>query len=107
MPTALTYRLGLIPPLMGPFSQLDESLAAAFGRLPRCFPRWLGAPRRGIAMLEIGKLEGTLKRPLRNPEQPRCQPSTRLPCGWFEAIGSGGWLTARPRFQATAQAQQA
>jgi len=58
---------GLIPPLMGPFSQLDESLAAAFGAFPADFRGGLGAPRRGIAMLEIGKLEGTLEASLRNP----------------------------------------
>ena len=58
---------GLIPPLHRPFSSLDESLAAAFGGFPMAFRGGLGGPRRGIALLEVGKLEGQLERSLRNP----------------------------------------
>ncbi len=58
---------GLIPPLHRPFSSLDESLAAAFGGFPMAFRGGLGGPRRGIALLEVGKLEGPLERALRNP----------------------------------------
>jgi hypothetical protein len=58
---------GLIPPLHRQPSQLDESLAAAFGNYPLHFRGGLGAPRRGIAILEIGKLEGVLEAALRDP----------------------------------------
>ncbi|MCT0198087.1 dehydrogenase [Synechococcus sp. CS-1325] len=58
---------GLIPPLHRPFSRLDESLAAAFGAYSANFREGLGAPRRGIAILEIGKLEGSLEAALRDP----------------------------------------
>ena len=61
------YGSGLIPPLRQPFSRLDESFAAAFGAYPANFRNGLGAPRRGIAILEIVKLEGTLEAALRNP----------------------------------------
>ena len=58
---------GLIPPLHRPPSRLDESLAHAFGPYPLLYRNGLGAPRRGIAILEIGKLEGRLEAALRNP----------------------------------------
>lgn len=58
---------GLIPPLHRPPSRLDESLALAFGPYPLLYREGLGAPRRGIAILEIGKLEGALEAALRNP----------------------------------------
>jgi len=58
---------GLIPPLHRPFGSLDESLAAAFGGFPMAFRGGLGGPRRGIAILEVGKLEGPLERSLRDP----------------------------------------
>ncbi len=58
---------GLIPPLHRPFGSLDESLAVAFGGFPMAFRGGLGGPRRGIALLEVGKLEGQLERSLRNP----------------------------------------
>ncbi|MEA5441405.1 dehydrogenase [Cyanobium gracile] len=58
---------GLIPPLHRPFGRLDESLAEAFGGFPMAFRGGLGGPRRGIALLEVGKLEGRLERSLRNP----------------------------------------
>lgn len=58
---------GLIPPLHRPFGRLDESLAEAFGGYPMAFRGGLGGPRRGIALLEVGKLEGALERSLRNP----------------------------------------
>jgi len=51
---------GVIPPIIQQ-SAIDESLAAAFGSYPRLFRDGLGAPKRGIAILEIGKLEGSLE----------------------------------------------
>lgn len=60
---------GLIPPFNRPPSQLDESLAARFGDYPLRFRGGLGAPRRGIAILEIGKLEGRLEAALRDPNR--------------------------------------
>ena len=58
---------GLIPPVHRPFSRIDESLAREFGGYPSRFRNVLGAPRRGIAILEIGKLEGSLEASLRDP----------------------------------------
>lgn len=60
---------GLIPPLHHRPSRLDESLAAAFGSYPLNYRGGLGAPRRGIAILEIGKLEGVLEASLRDPRR--------------------------------------
>jgi hypothetical protein len=60
---------GLIPPLHRPPSRLDESLALAFGPYPLLYREGLGAPRRGIAILEIGKLEGPLEAALRDPRR--------------------------------------
>jgi hypothetical protein len=58
---------GLIPPVNRPFSLLDESLASTFGAYPKGFRDVLGGPKRGIALLEIGQLEGTLEASLRDP----------------------------------------
>jgi len=58
---------GLIPPLHRPFSRIDESLAREFGGYPWRFRNVLGGARRGIALLEIGKLEGVLEASLRDP----------------------------------------
>jgi hypothetical protein len=58
---------GVIPALHRPNSSLDESLAQAFGGYPRQFRGGLGGPRRGITLLEIGKLEAPLEPALRNP----------------------------------------
>jgi hypothetical protein len=58
---------GLIPAINQPFSRLDESLANTFGAYPKAFRGVLGGPKRGIALLEIGKLEGTLEASLRDP----------------------------------------
>lgn len=60
---------GLIPALHRPPSRLDESLAAAFGDYPLLYRGGLGGPRRGIAILEIGKLEGELEAALRDPRR--------------------------------------
>jgi hypothetical protein len=57
---------GLIPAMTRPFTSLDESLAQAFGAYPMRFRDVLGGPKRGISLLEIGKLEGTLEQSLRN-----------------------------------------
>jgi hypothetical protein len=58
---------GVIPALQQPLTRLDESLAQAFGGYPRHFRGGLGGPRRGITLLEIGKLEAPLEPALRNP----------------------------------------
>ena len=58
---------GLIPPLHRPISLIDESLAREFGGYPREFRNRLGGPKRGLALLEIGKLEGVLEASLRDP----------------------------------------
>ena len=59
---------GLIPPLHRPFSRIDESLAQEFGAFPLNFRQRLGAPKRGVAILELGKLEGRLEASLRDPQ---------------------------------------
>jgi hypothetical protein len=64
---------GLIPPLHAPFSRIDEELAREFGGYPMQFRDGLGGPRRGISLLEIGKLEGYLEAALRDP---RTRPRT-------------------------------
>ncbi len=57
---------GLIPPFSDQPNKLDESIARTFGRFPVLFRGGLGAPRRQIRVLEIGKLEGLLEKNLRN-----------------------------------------
>ena len=57
---------GLIPPFFETPNKVDESLAKTFGRFPVFFRGGLGAPRRQIRILEIGKLEGLLEKNLRN-----------------------------------------
>jgi len=57
---------GLIPAISRSLNTVDESLAKRFGRYPIFFRGGLGAPRRGIRILEIGKLEGQLEKRLRN-----------------------------------------
>jgi hypothetical protein len=57
---------GVIPRLLVAPNRIDERLAAAFGSYPLWFRGGLGAPRRGITILEIGKLEGALEQRLRN-----------------------------------------
>ena len=59
---------GLIPALSTKLNTVDESLARRFGRYPMFFRGGLGAPRRGIRILEIAKLEGQLEKDLRNKE---------------------------------------
>ena len=58
---------GVIPAFHRPFTSIDESLAVAFGGYPWQFRGGLGGPRRGITILEIGKLEAPLEPALRNP----------------------------------------
>ena len=58
---------GLIPPVHRPFSRIDESLAQEFGAYPMNFRDRLGGPKRGVAILELGKLEGRLEASLRDP----------------------------------------
>ena len=57
---------GLIPPFFQKPNKIDESIANKFGRYPISFRGGLGAPRRQIRILEIGKLEGLLEKNLRN-----------------------------------------
>ena len=57
---------GLIPPFFETPNKIDESIASKFGRFPVLFRGGLGAPRRQIRILEIGKLEGLLEQNLRN-----------------------------------------
>ncbi len=57
---------GLIPPFSEMPNKIDESIARTFGRFPISFRGGLGAPRRQIRILEIGKLEGLLEKNLRN-----------------------------------------
>ena len=61
------YGSGVIPALNRRLNRVDESLANAFGRFPRLFRGGLGGPRRGLSILEIGMLEGTLEARLRDP----------------------------------------
>ncbi|MCT0206732.1 dehydrogenase [Synechococcus sp. CS-1332] len=90
---------GLIPPLHRPFGRLDESLAEAFGGFPMAFRGGLGGPRRGIALLEVGKLEGRLERSLRNPAT---RPDTvlaianRIVTALEVGLGRGPTTTAQP-----------
>lgn len=57
---------GLIPPISNDLNTIDEALANSFGRFPLFFRGGLGAPRRQIRILEVGKLEGKLEKNLRN-----------------------------------------
>ena len=57
---------GLIPPFSETPNKIDEAFARTFGRFPVLFRGGLGAPRRQIRVLEIGKLEGLLEQNLRN-----------------------------------------
>jgi len=57
---------GLIPAFSETPNKIDESIARTFGRFPILFRGGLGAPRRQIRILEIGKLEGLLEKNLRN-----------------------------------------
>ena len=57
---------GLIPPFSDKPNKVDEAIGRIFGRFPVAFRGGLGAPRRQIRILEIGKLEGLLEKNLRN-----------------------------------------
>ena len=56
----------MIPSFVETPNKIDESIAKKFGRFPILFRGGLGAPRRQIRILEIGKLEGSLENNLRN-----------------------------------------
>ena len=60
------YGSGVIPRQKNQ-TVIDEALAKEFGSFPWDFRDVLGAPKRGITILEIGKLEGDLENKLRNP----------------------------------------
>ena len=63
-----SYGSGVIPRVYREQTVIDESLAREFGSFPIMgFRDGLGAPRRGITILEVGKLEGDLEDKLRNP----------------------------------------
>jgi hypothetical protein len=57
---------GLVPGFAGGIESIDEALATEFGAFPAHF-RGLGAPKLGVSLLEVGKLEGNLEQALRNP----------------------------------------
>ena len=59
---------GLIPPYPESANKIDESIATIFGKFPVSYRGGLGAPRRQIRILEIGKLEGLLEKSLRDLE---------------------------------------
>ena len=61
------YGSGVIPRVYGGQTVIDEHLAREFGSFPWDFRGVLGAPKRGITILEVGKLEGDLENKLRNP----------------------------------------
>ena len=56
----------MIPPFFEKPNKIDEEIAKKFGRFPVLFRGGLGASRRQIRILEIGKLEGILEKNLRN-----------------------------------------
>ena len=60
---------GIIPAVAFGFSVMDEALAKEFGAYPYDYRGMLGAPRKGVSMLEIGMLEGALEARLRDPSQ--------------------------------------
>ena len=60
---------GIIPAVAFGFSVMDEALAKEFGAYPYDYRGMLGAPRKGVSMLEIGMLEGALEAGLRDPSQ--------------------------------------
>jgi hypothetical protein len=86
---------GLIPPLHTAFSTIDEQLAREFGAYPMTFRDRLGGPKRGIALLEVGKLEGQLEASLRDP---RTRPRTvsAIASRIVDAIERGLGRTGRP-----------
>jgi hypothetical protein len=86
---------GLIPPINKPLTQIDESLAKAFGAYPQFFRDGLGAPKRGIAILEIGKLEGSLENALRNP-QTRIASLKAIATRIVDALAAGLATTSLP-----------
>ncbi len=86
---------GLIPPINKPLTQIDESLAKAFGAYPQFFRDGLGAPKRGIAILEIGKLEGSLENALRNP-QTRIASLQAIATRIVDALAAGLGATSLP-----------
>jgi hypothetical protein len=88
---------GLIPPIHSSFTRIDEELAQEFGGYPMFFREGLGGPRRGIALLEIGKLEGYLEAALRDP---RTRPIavSRIATRVVDSLERGlGRLTPPPR----------
>jgi hypothetical protein len=60
---------GIIPAVAFGFSVMDEALAKEFGAYPYDYRGMLGAPRRGVSLLEIGMLDGALEQGLRDPRR--------------------------------------
>jgi len=91
---------GLIPAALRPFSRLDESLAEEFGAYPMAYRNVLGGPRRGISLLEIGKLEGRLEASLRSPRL-RAQTVQTIATRVVNALERGLGRADRPTQSAT------
>lgn len=79
---------GVIPAAVRPFTRIDESLAREFGAYPMRFRNVLGGPKRGISILEIGKLEGYLEASLRSPSK-RTETVRRIATRVVDAIEAG------------------
>ena len=58
---------GVIPQRKRQPTRIEGALGERFGRYPMDWRGGLGAPTRGTALLEVGKLEGELEAKLRNP----------------------------------------
>ncbi|MFN9631660.1 MAG: dehydrogenase [Cyanobacteriota bacterium] len=97
---------GLIPPLHRPFSRIDESLAQEFGAYPMNFRDRLGGPKRGVAILELGKLEGRLEASLRDPntrQQTVRLLAERVVSALEEGLGRRGGRTTTSSRQVSSQ----
>jgi hypothetical protein len=97
---------GLIPPLHRPFSRIDESLAQEFGAYPMNFRDRLGGPKRGVAILELGKLEGRLEASLRDPntrQQTVRLLAERVVSALEEGLGRRGRQTTTPSRRVSSQ----
>lgn len=85
---------GIIPAVSYGFSVIDEALASEFGAYPYDYRGMLGAPRRGIAMLEIGQLEGALEASLRDPRR-RDSALNQIAARVVKALQDGQELAAK------------
>ena len=92
---------GVIPRVYGGQTVIDEHLAQEFGSFPWDFRGVLGAPKRGITMLEVGKLEGDLENKLRNPAT-RDRALNTLADRVVTTIAKALGVVPQPSFQVTA-----